>query len=104
MHIAFVKNPQNHIHNKDRGEQQHGQRAKQLLEHERFALEDSLHGRMLRMELRESLLNELGGIANGDIWQQVEVECDASELVQMVHSLRADNFLCRCYNTHRDEG
>ena len=46
------------------------------------------------MDLREGILDELGGIADRDVWQQVEVECDAGELIQMVHRLRADNFLC----------
>ena len=103
MHIAFVKNSQNHIHNKDRGEQQQGQRAEQLLEHECFSLKDTLHGRIIGMDLRECILDELGGIADRDVWQQVEVECDTGELIQVVHRLRADNFFCRCYNTHRDE-
>src|SRR5206468_13105481 len=94
MHVALVKNSQNHIHNKNRGEQQHRQRAKQLLEHERFALEDALHAWVMRMDLRESVLNELGGIADGDVRQQVEVERDAGELIQMVDSLGTDNFLC----------
>ena len=55
------------------------------------------------MDLREGILDHLRGIADGDVWQQVEVERDAGELIQMIHSLRADNFLCRCYDTHRHE-
>src|SRR5215212_1899806 len=93
MHIAFVKNSQNNIHNKDGGEQQHGQRAEQLLEHECFSLEDTFYRGILWMDLREGVLDESGGIADRDVWQQVEVERDAGELIQMVHSLRADNFL-----------
>ena len=46
------------------------------------------------MDLSEGVLDELGGIADRDVWQQVEVERDAGELIQMVHSLRADNFRC----------
>src|ERR1700746_2498366 len=101
MHVAFVKNSQNYIHNKDRGEQQQGQRTEQLLEHERFSLENTLHGRGFRMDLCEGVLDELGGIPDGDVWQQVEIKRDAGELVQMIDSLRTDNFLCRCYNTQR---
>src|SRR4029453_808014 len=103
MHVAFVKNSQNYIHNKDRGEQQQGQGTEQLLEHERFSLENTLHGGVLRMDLREGVLDELGGIADGDVWQQVEVERDTGELIQMVHSLRANDFFCRCYDTQWDE-
>src|SRR5437868_3135056 len=103
VHIAFVKNSQNHIHNKDRGEQQQRQRVEELPEHQCFALEDALDSRMLRMDLREGFLDRLGGIANCDVWQQVEVERNTGELIQMVHSLRTDNFLSRCYNTHRDQ-
>ena len=44
----------------DRGEQQQGQRTEQLLEHERFALENTLHGGVLRMDLCEGVLDELG--------------------------------------------
>ena len=68
MHVAFVKNSQNHVHNKDRGEQQQGQRTEQLLEHERFSLENALHGGVLRMDLCEGVLDELGGVADGDVW------------------------------------
>jgi hypothetical protein len=103
MHIAFVKNSQNHIHNKDRGEQQQRQRAEKLPEHKRFPLEGALNGWVIRMDLREGILDGLGGISDRDVWRQVEVEGNAGELIQMIHRLRSDNFLCRCYDTHRDE-
>src|SRR5689334_18465173 len=55
------------------------------------------------MELSERILDKFGGVADRSVWHQVEVKCYAGELIQMIHSLRADNFLCRCYNTHRHE-
>src|SRR6266550_398243 len=103
VHIALVENSEDHIHDKDGSEQQQGQRLEQLPKYKRFALEDSLHGWITRMDLIEGLLNVLRGIANGDVRQQVEVERDAGELIQMVHSLRSNDFPGRCYNTHRDE-
>jgi hypothetical protein len=75
-----------------------------LPEYERFTLEYALHGRMLGLEFRKRILDVFRSIADRDVWQQVEVERDAGELIQMVHSLRADNFLCRCYNTHWNQG
>src|SRR5215470_3872618 len=55
------------------------------------------------LELREGILDVLGRIPDRDVWQQIEIECDAGELIKMIHCLRTDNFLCGCYNTHRHE-
>src|SRR5207245_9397928 len=94
VHIALVKNSEDHIHDEDCSKQQQGQRLEQLPEHERFALEHPLHSWVMWLELREGVLDILGSIADGDVWQQVEVERDAGELVYMVDCLRTDNFLC----------
>ena len=55
------------------------------------------------MDLREGVLDGLRGIADCDVWHQVEIERNAGELIQMIYSLRADNLLGRCYDTHRQE-
>ena len=60
---------------------------------ERLALEGPLHGRVMRLDLRYSILYVLRSIANRGIRQQVEIESDTGELVEMVHGLRANNFL-----------
>src|SRR4029450_75739 len=94
VHVALVKNSENHVHDENGSEQQHRQRTEQLLEHECFALEDTLHGGIIRMELREGVLDELGGVANSNVRQQIEVKSDTSELVEVVDHLGANNFLC----------
>src|SRR6266850_7310061 len=93
VHIALVKNSQDHIHDEDCSKQQEGQGSKQLSEHERLALKGSLHGWVMRLDLSDRVLDVLRSIANCAVWQQVEVERDAGELVQMVHGLRPKNFL-----------
>src|SRR5436305_9213358 len=57
----------------------------------------------MRLDLRDSILDVLGSIANGGVRQQIEIESDTRELVEMVHSLRANNFLGCCYNTKRNQ-
>src|SRR5215475_13526145 len=93
VHITLVKNSQDHIHDEDCCKQQQGQGSKQLSEHERLTLEGSLYGWVLRLNLRYGILDVLCSITNRGIWQQVEIEGDAGELVEMVHGLRTNNFL-----------
>src|SRR5258705_1512332 len=93
VHIALVKNSENHIHDENCRKQQQGQGLKQLSEHERLTLEGSLHRWVLRLDLRYGILDVLRSVANRRIRQQVEIESDTGELVEMVHGLRANNFL-----------
>src|SRR5206468_3694572 len=93
VHIALVKNSQNHIHDENCRKQQQGQGLKQLSEDERLTLKGSLHGWIMRLDLRYSILDVFRSIANRATRQQVEIEGDAGELVEMVHGLRANNFL-----------
>src|SRR5207244_13551067 len=79
--ITPVKRSGDHIHDEHCSEQQQGQRVEELPEHERFALEHPLHSWVMWLELREGVLDILGSITDGDVWQQVEVERDAGELV-----------------------
>src|SRR6478736_2377165 len=93
MHIALVKNSQNHIHDENCRKQQQGQGLKQLSEYERLTLEGSLHRWVMRLDLRHGILDVLRSVANRRIRQQVEIESDTGELVEMVHGLRTNNFL-----------
>src|SRR6476619_5998709 len=93
VHIALVKNSQDHIHDENCRKQQQGERLKQLSEHERLTLEGSLHGWVMWLDLRYGILDVLRSIANRRIRQQVEIESDTGELVEMVHGLRANNLL-----------
>ena len=93
VHIALVKNSQDHIHDENCSKQQQGEGLKQLSEHERFALKGSLHGWVMRLGLRYGILDLLRSVANRRIRQQIEIESDTGELVEMVHGLRANNFL-----------
>src|SRR6516225_7887578 len=104
MHITLIKNSEDYIHHKDCSKQQQWQRSEQLPEHERFTLESALNSRVMRLELRKGVFDVLRGIADRDIRQQVEIECDTGELVEMIHRLRTNNFPCGCYNTHGDKG
>src|SRR5262245_37119608 len=81
MHITLVKNSQNHIHDENRRKQQQGQGSKKLSKHKRFTLEGSLHRWITRLDLRYRVLDVLRSITNRDIWQQVEIEGNAGELV-----------------------
>src|SRR5215831_646478 len=93
VHIALVENSQDHIHDENCRKQQQRQGLKELPEHKRLPLEGSLYGRVMRLNLRYGILDVLRSITNSSIWQQIEIEGDASELVEMVHGLRANNFL-----------
>src|SRR6478735_3431137 len=93
VHIALVKNSQDHIHDKNCRKQQQGQGLKQLSEHERLSLKGSLHGWVMRLDLRYGILDVLRSVANSRVRQQVAIESYTGELVQMVHRLRANNFL-----------
>src|SRR5882724_4614198 len=58
---------------------------------------------MIRMDLRDCVLDGFGSIADRDVRQQVEVEGNAGELIQMIHRLRTNDFLCCGYNTQRNK-
>src|SRR6476619_5601401 len=81
VHIALVKNSQDHIHDKNCRKQQQRQRLKQLSEYERLDLKGSLHRWVMRLDLRYCVLDVLRSIANRRIRQQVEIESHTGELV-----------------------
>src|SRR6476620_8054504 len=93
VHIALVKNSQDHIHYKNCRKQQQRQGLKQLPEDKRLTLKGSLHGWVMRLDLCYGILDVLRSVANRRSRQQVEIESDTGELVEMVHGLRANNFL-----------
>src|SRR6266516_1521595 len=103
MDVAFVKNSQDHIHDKNRGEQEQRQRLKELAKDERFPLESGLDTRNLLMHLREAVFDEFRGITDRNIWQQVEVDSHAGELVEVIDCLRTNDLLCRGYRAQRHE-
>src|SRR5205823_87311 len=74
---------------------------KQLAKHERFALEGGLHSRKLLLYLGEAVLDELGGITDGNIWQKIEVNRHAGELIKVIHRKGADNLFGRCHGAQR---
>src|SRR5216110_2266334 len=103
VHIALVKNCEDHKHDENCRKQQQREGLKQLSEYERLTLEGSLHRWVLRLDLRYGILDVLRSVANRRIRQQVEIESDTGELVEMVLGLRANNFLRCCYNTKRNK-
>src|SRR6266550_451061 len=103
MDITFVKNSENHIHDEDRGDEQQRQRFKQLAKDERFPLESGLHTRNLLMHLCEAVFDEFRGITDRNVWQEVEVDGDACELVEVIDRLRTNDLLGRCDRAQRHE-
>ena len=99
MDIAFVKNSEDHVHDKNGGDQEQWQRFKKLPEHKRLALKRRLNARILAVHSRERVFDEFGRVANCYVWQQIEINCDTGELIEMVYSLRPDDLTCRCYRT-----
>src|SRR5438445_10793281 len=55
------------------------------------------------MHLREAVFDEFRGITNRNVWQQVEVDGHAGELVEVIDCLRTDDLLCGCYGAQRHE-
>src|SRR5438067_5751590 len=103
MDVAFVENSENNIHHENRGEKKERQTAKELAKDERFALEAGLHTRDLLLHLREAVFDEFRGIADRDVWKQVEVDGYACELVEVIDCLRTNDLLARCYSAQRHE-
>ena len=74
---------------------------KQLAKHERFALEGGLHSRKLLLYLGEAVLDELGSIADDNIWQKIEVNRHAGELIKVIDRKWADDLFGRCHGAQR---
>src|SRR5438128_2617744 len=53
------------------------------------------------MHLREAVLDEFRGITDRNVWEQVEVDSHAGELVEVIDRLRTNDLLCRCYGAQR---
>ena len=66
MHVAFVENPEDHVHNEDGGEKQQRKRAEELPENKCFALKRGLHAGKLPVHLSKAVLNEFSRIAYRD--------------------------------------
>src|SRR5689334_16948728 len=91
MNVAFIKNPQDHIHHKNRAYQKQRKRAEELTEDERLALEGGLNAGMCILNLSERILDEFRRVTDRDAGQQIKIDSDAGELVEMVHCLRTDD-------------
>src|SRR5437764_13646648 len=74
VHIALVKNAEDHIHDENCRKQQQREGLKQLSEYERLTVEGSLHRGVLRLHLRYGILAVLRSVANRRIRQQVKLE------------------------------
>ncbi len=103
MDVAFVKNSENHVHHEDRADQKQRQRAEKLAKNERFALESGLHAWILLMYLRKRIFDELRRVTDRLTRQQIKIDCDAGELIEMIHRLWPDDLLCRCYRAQRNQ-
>src|SRR5437763_14975288 len=101
VHIALVKNSEDHIHDENCRKQQQREGLKLLSEYERLTLEGSLHRWVLRPDLRYGILDVLRRVANRRIRQQVVIECDTRGPAELVHGLRANNYLRCSYKTKR---
>src|SRR5439155_150893 len=66
VHIAFIKNSEDHVHDENGGNQKQRQRLEKLSEHKRFALEGRLNAGILSMHLRERVFDEFGRVADRD--------------------------------------
>ena len=53
------------------------------------------------MHLCEAVFDEFRGITDRNVWQEVEVDGDACELVEVIDRLRTNDLLCRCYRAQR---
>src|SRR5260221_4391433 len=89
MQVALVQNGQNHVHDKDREKHQDGQARSGVAERKRFALDLTANSR--RQDLLRSLLDEISGLPDGIPGFQVEEQCGARELVDVIDGLRAQH-------------
>src|ERR1044071_4246819 len=103
MDIALVKNSQDHIHHEDCRKQEQREGLKQLSKHQRLTLEGSLHGWVMWLNLCHCIFNVLRSISYSGIRQKIEIKRDAGELVEMIHSLRANDFLGGGYHPKRNQ-
>ena len=103
MHVAFVKNSQDHVHDENGGDQKQWQRLKKLPKHKRLALKSCLNARILSMYLRKRVFDKFRGITNRNVREQIKINRDAGELIEVIHRLRTNDLARRCYSAQRNE-
>jgi len=62
-----------------------------------------LHARILLADLRESVFDKCGCIADSNVGQEVKIDRDAGELIEMINRLWTYYLLGRCYGAERNE-
>ena len=86
VHITLVENPENDVHDENRGEDKERQRPEKLLEHQAFSLHLAFHRR--RQNFRGGLLDEISHVTERHAGFRIETECDAGELIQVIDPLQ----------------
>src|SRR5438876_568546 len=69
----------------------------------RLTLRRGFHTGDLLVHLCEAVFDEFRGITDRNVWQQVEVDSHAGELVEVIDCLWANDLLGRCYRAQRHE-
>src|SRR5260370_41003417 len=87
MQVALVQNGQNHVHDKDCEEHQDGEARYRVSERKRLAPE--LAANSWWQDLLRCLFDEISGLPDGIAGLQVEEQCDARELIDVIDGLRA---------------
>src|SRR5689334_9270866 len=103
MDIAFVKNSQDHIHDKDRPNQKQWQGTEELPKDQRLALERRLHTRVLALDLVKRIFNVLRCVPDRDTRKQIKIDCHTGELIEMIHCLRTDDLFRGSDGAQRNE-
>src|ERR1051325_11692458 len=103
MDVAFVKDSQDHVHDKDGREEKHCQTAKELPEYERFTLKCRLNAWYLLTDLGKAVFDKFSRIADRNVWKQIEIDSDTGELIEVINRLGSDNLLCRCHGAQRNK-
>src|ERR1041385_6021061 len=89
MNITLVKNRENHVHHEHRESHQDRQAHDRASKRQRLTLQFRAHAR--RYNLRRLLSDVIRRTAQRDSRLEVEEECHARELVQVVHCLWTKN-------------
>src|SRR2546425_2291974 len=88
MDIALVKNPQDHVHDKERADDEKRKRLEKLLENQPLPLKLSFDRG--RQSFGGSFLNKISYAPQSHARFDVEAESDAGKLVRVIDRLEAD--------------
>ena len=93
MDIALVENSENHIHDKERRDNEKGQSVEELLQDKAFTLQLAFHRR--RQHFRRRFLDVVGHIAQGDARFGVETKVTLVNWFGVIDRLQAESLLWR---------